>query len=84
MPITCRIVATPLLALALAGGASTAELEASPTGVFATTLVRVEIPRVVRTGLGDMTTGAPQRSAISTPARTPGCASRRPFDWPRP
>ena len=55
-----------------------------PTGVFATTLVRVEIPRVVRTGLGDMTTGAPQRSAISTPARTPGCASRRPFDWPRP
>jgi hypothetical protein len=75
-------------ALALATGASaaaqTASSDVSRTGVFETPLARQEIPRVVRTGLGDMTTGAPQRTATRTPDRTPSCSSPRPFSWPRP
>ena len=85
MPITCRMVAT---ALALATGASaaaqTASSEVARPGVFNRPLARQEIPRVVRTGLGDMTTGGEQRTATLTPDRAPSCSLPRPFSWPRP
>jgi len=69
-------------ALALATGASaaaqTASSDVSRTGVFETPLGRQEIPRVVRAGHGDMTTGGP---ATPTPVPPPVCSS---FSWPRP
>jgi hypothetical protein len=82
MPVTCRIAATALLALAIGG--STAAHDIARTGLGDLTVTRQDVPRVARTGLGDMTTGAPHLVARRTTDRTPGCSSRPPHYWPRP
>jgi hypothetical protein len=57
MPITCRIAATALLALAIGGStvAQAAEHDVARTGLGDMTVTRQDVPRVARTGLGDMT-----------------------------
>jgi len=73
MPITCRIAATALLALAIGGStaAQAAEHHVARTGLGDMTLTRQDVPRVTRTGLGHMTTGATQPAASQKTDRTP-------------
>jgi hypothetical protein len=79
------MVATALaVAIGASAAAQTASSDVARTGVFERPLGRQEIPRVVRTGHGDMATGAPRRTATRTPDRTPSCSLPRPFAWPRP
>jgi hypothetical protein len=59
MRTTRRVLATVLLALAI----STPAVAQTRTGRSDMSLTRTEVPHVARTGLGDMTTSAPQRVA---------------------